>query len=106
MILEKGQCVICDTPGQVDEVRCILMEAGYKFHHGKSLDFLPDVHGYRFWKGGKFPNCIASLNKGMVYDARKNGEAGARNEGIYEVFEYHDFMNRINTVVVSVEDML
>lgn len=115
MILNKCECVLFRNKNEFWDCIKILDQNGYLFHHGQKLGTAASCYGVRFWGGGKFPNCIATMNEsirdsvrdtGYVYPAGANGDEPYR----YKVLCYEEFMARVegssDVEVPSFDDLL
>ena len=104
MILEKGECIITNGDIQSADVVRILDEHGYRFHHGVSLLTTNSKSGFRYWHGGEYPNCIASLNVTMACEVQRSGYVDRdTDEGAYDVITYEDFVSRLTHPQCKVE---
>ncbi len=113
MILEKGECVLTGTITKTNHIAYLLNENGYKFHHGVPIDETCDWdsrYGFRFWTGGEYPNCIASLDEEMVEELSisKHVYDPSDEEGEYCVLSYEEFITRVDRTFskIEVEDLL
>ena len=105
MILNRGECVVFDTPEQAKTCLDILIDNGFKFWTGASLESASSLHGVRWWHEAKFPDCCATLNEEMKRNAMPSGRV-TFEEKRYHMLTFDEWMNRRIQDAPSVEDLL
>ena len=105
MILENGEVVLFQNAKEFQQGRDLLIEHGYKFHHGISLMKAMSGSGMRYYKEAEYPKCIATLSEDMLKH-RQDGRLRIGSEGWYDIICLTDMLNRLHKAEVAVEDLI
>lgn len=108
MILEKGECLLFDNSDDAEECLNILDDHGYLLWTGDTVKHVNSRCGIRWWHGGKYPQCCATMSAGAASLARLHGtvDDGDDKPTHYDVITSAEFRKRLQVTDVFVEDLL
>lgn len=112
MVLNKGECVLCNGKAEQFAVADILKENGYKmFSDDFDLYCFPsdgEYRGFRWFTNHEFPACIATMSSEMINSVREDGTI-SDDEGIHRFYcmSFEEFMDRCSyQPLIGVEDLI
>lgn len=109
MILNKGECVICDSADEFQGVWDVLKEHGYRWWSKESLDVPPSLisRGVRWSLGDEFPYCIATMSARHIESALRDSVIEDRvGRAPYVVLSAAELFSRSEKTFVAVDDLL
>ncbi len=112
MIINEGECIICDSVEEYRELFDLVNEEGYMCWTGNKLIYDKGDRGLRWTPGdGPFPKCLCVTNKYAAADLLGHGTILKKSYGdsgiVYAVRKFHDVMlERGLAAEVEVSDLL
>lgn len=108
MILEKGECLLFDNADDAEECLNILADHGYLLWTGDTVNDVRSRGGIRWWHGGEYPQCCATMSDGLASLTRLYGtvDDGDGKPTPYDVITSAEFRKRLQIADVFIEDLL
>ena len=112
MILNMAECVITNSLEEIQTVIEILEENGFRTWWGGPLSklYISTHFGIRWSITHEYPNCIATLSKGMVQSVVETGVINdTHGDNPHTYLTYEEFVSRAcgqTCSDVSVDDLL
>ena len=110
MILNKGECVLFENPGDFIKAWKLLHDEGYRMWGGTRIGgYLPQSKsGFHWCMGYDYPSCIATMDAQMARHARLHGvvDDGDLRDTPYAVVELAEFFRRAYQGQPTVDDLL
>lgn len=105
MIINEGECILCNSSTEAKELGKLLHERGYRMFspYHSLLDVGENWHGLRWFSGHQFPNCIVATSQ----DQKEHILTGSIVQNCrYKYMWYEDFMNNTQFYYVNVGDLI
>ncbi len=111
MLLERGECVLCDTDEEREELARMLHAAGYymleQFGTIPQYALTDDTVGFRWALGEEFPRCIARICSDQAQTLLDNGtlsDADGVNEHVWYTFQ--EWLMKDDTPLPNIDDLI